>query len=460
MRRSTWTLLALSSALCAAAFAPAATRPHYGGTLRVKLRASVPSLDPVDADALSAGEAAARERIWELIADRLVRLDSSGRPQPMLAASWQRDAEGKEWQFRLRPGVLWQDGSRVDGPAVAAALQPLLKGVDISGTNLLVSFHSDRPVPDLLSILAEPRACVVRRGAASVEGTGPFRLTRWEPGRQATLLANENYWAGRPFLDEIEIDMGRPAREQIADFELDRADVVELSLADVRRAAQRGRKLWESPPVELLALRFVPGHARDSRLREAVALAIDRQPIYNVLLQRQGEVYAALLPQWVSGYAFSFPAAPDFARARQLALSVPAAMRTLTMSVDASDPLARAVADRIAVTERDADITLQPIARNGNAALQLVRLRLASPDPGPAFAALAAALGLTGTAGSGIDTQYAAERALLEAHHVIPLAHLPEVYGLGSRVRNWVTSNWEWRIADVWLQESGPEARP
>ncbi|MGH9666804.1 MAG: ABC transporter substrate-binding protein, partial [Bryobacteraceae bacterium] len=188
----------------------------------MKLRASVPSLDPGDpANAFAAGEQSAKEHIRSLIADRLVRLDSAGTAEPMLAASWQRNEDSSNWQFRLRPGVQWQDGSRVDGPSVAAALQPALKGVTVTGSNLTVTFQADHPLPDLLSSLAEARASVVLAGSdGSVLGSGAFRLTHWEAGRHAALAANENYWAGRPFLDGIDVEMGRTAREQIADFEL------------------------------------------------------------------------------------------------------------------------------------------------------------------------------------------------------------------------------------------------
>ena len=67
----------------------------------------------------------------------------------------------------------------------------------------------------------------------------------------------------------------------------------------------------------LLALAFSP-RFDDARVREALALAVDRTSIHRVLLQRQGEVSGSLLPQWLSGYAFLFPDSADLARARAL----------------------------------------------------------------------------------------------------------------------------------------------
>src|SRR6266481_2117513 len=96
--------------------------------------------------------------------------------------------------------------------------------------------------------------------------------------------------------------------------------------------------------METLALRF-EGERAGATLREAVALAIDRGAIHNVLLQRQGEVSGALLPRWLSGYSFVFPAERSVARARQLSSGSP----PLAFAYDAQDAVVRAIAERIAV---------------------------------------------------------------------------------------------------------------
>ena len=130
-----------------------------------------------------------------------------------------------------------------------------------------------------------------------------------------------------PFLDGVEILLGRALRDQASDLDLGKADVVELGPNELRRQPA-GRSVWSSSPVRVLALVFAP-RFDDARVREALALAVDRSAIHTVLLQRQGEVSGALLPQWLSGYAFLFPAAADLGRARQLA----AGARPITLGV-------------------------------------------------------------------------------------------------------------------------------
>ena len=58
--------------------------------------------------------------------------------------------------------------------------------------------------------------------------------------------------------------------------------------------------------------------AYDPRFTQALSLAIDRAAIVNVLLQRQGEPAGSLLPQWLSGYAFLFPAEVNVVDAKKI----------------------------------------------------------------------------------------------------------------------------------------------
>jgi ABC-type transport system substrate-binding protein len=286
----------------------------------------------------------------------------------------------------------------------------------------------------------------IGRGIADLNGA--FNVTRWEAGRRAAFEANENAPGGRPFLDSVEITMGRPLREQSIDLELGKTDVIELGPAEIRRQAA-GRKIWSSSPVRVLALVF---HSRtdDARVREALALAVDRSAIQNVLLQRQGEVSGALLPQWLSGYAFLFPSVADLARARALAVGA----KRMVLSVE--DPALLPIAERIALNARDAGLAIT-VGTAGD--VSLMELRVNSSDPARALAGMAAAAGLPEPPHpDSAEALYAAERALLDGHRIIPLIHLPDVYGAGPRVRGGpgITPLGEWRFENLWLEGGRP----
>src|ERR1039457_1873084 len=209
-----------------------------------------------------------------------------------------------------------------------------------------------------------------------------FVLATWEAGRRAVYTADESAAGGRPYLDSIDIQMGRPLRDQSTDLELGKADVVELGPNELRRQIA-GRRVWSSSPVLLMALVFGP-RVQDARLREALALAVDRGAIHSVLLQRQGEISGALLPQWLSGDAFLFPPAFDGARAHSLVAALAAPARTISLAV--SDASLKPIADRIALNARDAGLVVSVTVQSGNADVRLVEVRMASSNPARALA--------------------------------------------------------------------------
>ncbi len=435
MRPTAWRLLAIASllaTLCPGAFA--ATRPHYGGTVHVEIQERLAALDPA--------ELSEKENLVTLVFDRLVTWNESGQPQPALAASWQHDADFRRWEFQIRPGVKFHDGSALTASAIAETLKPLIALA--YGDSLVI--RSPQPAPKLLHILAS--SSISKRAAdGSLVGTGPYRVASWEPGRHAVFVANEDYWAGRPFTDRIEVEMGRSLRDQALDLDLNKADIVELAFGDARRAAQNGRRTWSSPPIDLLALVFEA--SSDEQAREAVALSIDRATIHNVLLQKQGVPATAILPQWLSGYAFLFPAVRDLDRARQLGRGA----APLALEYNPNDATARLIAERIAVNAREAGLSIHPVPAGAqSAAARIIRTNIDWPDLGRALGSVTPALGLAPPAGSSPQAIYATESELLRDRRIIPLFHLPEIYGLGPRIRGWAPSRWGgWNLDSVWL---------
>jgi ABC-type transport system substrate-binding protein len=311
---------------------------------------------------------------------------------------------------------------------------------------------------------------------SGVSGSGPFQIAEWEPGKHATLTANDGAPSGRPFVDSIRIQMGRPARDIVLDLELGKTDLSEIPPEQGRRAADLGVRVSVSQADELLALVFPAGRlaTEDARVREALAAAIDRASIVNFILQKNGEAAGGLLPQWSSGTAFLFSTAADAGRAKELFAQIAGAPK-LVLGYDSGDPLEQSVAERIVVNAREAGISVaaQAIPGAGAAAatrsaldVRLMRLRMSSPRPRRALMNFLTALGPL----AGIDASllpdpaspqeiYDRERAIVGSYRVAPLVWLPQVYGLSGRVRNWKAPGpgETWPLADVWLDVT-PEA--
>lgn len=447
--------LLVASSLLAASLAGAATRPHYGGTLRVVMRGGAGSLDPADT---TQGDSLTNWNLSRLMFDTLVFVDDRGNPQPGLATSWQADPGNLRWRLNLRRGVTFQGGSPMSPYTVAASLRAANPSWRVFPADDAVVIELDSPSPDLPAELALARNSIVLRDGKGL-GTGPFFATQSVPGKKLVLAARDDYWQGRAYVDSIEIDLGAGFREQMISLDLGKADVVEIAPDQARRATGGGRHTESSAPMELVALVFArdPQSAEESRQREALALSIDRGLLNTVLLQGGGEPAGSLLPNWMTGYAFLFPSDSDPAKARQSAKDVGQAI-SWTLSYDTSDSLARVIAERIVLNARDSGLSLQ-LKPGSTADARLVRLPLASLAPNVALKRLAAGLGLSQPkfANQSAESLYWTEKALLQSQRVIPLLHLRFAFGRNAAVKNWTLErDGSWRLDAVWLGAEKP----
>jgi MarR-like DNA-binding transcriptional regulator SgrR of sgrS sRNA len=426
----------MSIALPSLVVLSAASRPRYGGTLRIQMRAVLSTLDITTALPGNT-EIAARQKLAAQVFETLVRLDDRGEPQPWLAISWTHDPARKRWLFRSRPHVTFHDGSPWEPE----------KGV--------IAVDDRRPINEILRMLARPESAITLRGADGVLlGTGPFRVAQWQPKKSLVLEAYDGYWNGRPYLDRVEVQLGRSLREQALDSDLGKADLVELALPEVRREQQRGATVRTSAPIQTVALVFETATAELGQLWQALALSIDRKAIQTVLLQRQGEPSGALLPQWLSGTAFLFPPGRNLDRARQIV----SAAKTLSFAYDRQDPLMRAIAERVALNAAEAGITLKPSPGPGD--LRLTTLRIAPADPQTALEDIAAALKVSPfnvPAGADPSALFQAERQLIASLQIVPIVQIPAAYRLSPAIHGWLVEGWmkadQWRLEDVWIRE-------
>src|SRR6266404_2860511 len=444
--------------------ATAETRPRYGGTLRVMMQSAPNALDlPANTTPADYWDIA---RTLSLIGDTLVKLDALGRPQPALAVAWQSDPSARHWQLTLRHGVKFHYGSAASPGAIAQILGALHPGWNVRASADSVSIDSETAMPSLLAELALPRNLLLKRSSndnRSPLGTGPFLVAEWHPGKLLKLAANEESWAGRPYVDAIEIEFGKSLRDQAIALELDKTDVIETAPQAPNGSQRHGTSSSSSLPVELLTLVFsANSKALDPRLREALALAIDRKPIQSVLLKGAGEPAAGILPNWMTGYSAVFSSQANPQRAR--ALLTGSRQPTLNLNYDPRDPQAQLIAERIALNAREVGITVQ-VSLSGAEDIRLVRAVLPSPDPATSLGEAARQMGrlqpeFPATRGNSLDDLYQAERSLLDGHAVIPLFHLPVASAASARVRGWEPDRLgEWSgaglsLADLWLADA------
>jgi ABC-type transport system substrate-binding protein len=458
----------------------ASSLPRYGGAVRVLLHDKVMSIDPLSDE----DRPTARDRMAALAFETLTEIDGQGRLQPGLASSWHADAAKRIWQFRLRLAN-FHDGTVLTAADAAASLARSIPAWKFSAPDRqTLAVEAPYPVQHMPEMLALARYAVVKRqadtnGNAVLIGTGSYRLTQWQAGEHALFTANEDYWGGRPFADSIEFQMGASLHDQLMDRQLGAFSATELSIDQIRTVEQTNQTVTLSRPSDLLAIVFLQPDTGgrtgkkpvDPRVREALSLATNRVAISNVLLQRRGIPASGLLPQWLTGYEFMLGSATNLERARELRADAAAfvVVTPVSLAYDFSDPLAKLVAERIAVDAREAGIIVQPYgeshvnnkaARSSiNADAVLLRIPLQSLDPPVALAARADDPGLfvenvpAILSATHTEDLVEIERKMLSGFRIVPVAHIPQALWLNSNAHNWQQqANGTWQLDQLWVE--------
>ncbi len=332
------------AALVAAAPAAAQTPP---GVLVVAQIAEPQSLDPHAVTAVN------DFRILVNLYEGLVRYaPGTLEVEPALAESWAISEDGLTYEFELRDGVSFHDGTPFNAEAVVFNFERMLdeahpfhdtgpfplsfffsavSDVEAVG-DLTVRFTLDEPYAPFLSNLAYPTGLIVSPSAVREHGrdygrnpvgTGPYRFARWQTNRQVALQRNDAYWDGAPALAGVVFRPITDANTRVAEMLSGGIDLmVEVppdNLALFRDGTgfvvheQAGPHLW------FLILNTREGPFSDRRVRQAVNYAIDKRALVEDVLQGTATIAAGPTPaafDWAYNDALEpYPHDPQRARA-------------------------------------------------------------------------------------------------------------------------------------------------
>lgn len=282
-------------------------------TVRFLIESSPNNLD------LRQGTDAQSERVGALVYDALVHKDEHFNLQPWLATSWER-TDPRTWVFHLRPGVRFHDGQPLTARDVAWSIRSMTNGtlvtskagsfagieaVDVPDPSTLI-VRTRAPDPSLLFNLSDGLFGVVKNGAGREEGlhpvgTGPFRFVDQVQDKQVVLERNPLWWGGPPHLARVRfevvpdnISMALELKKGAADVESNAITPDEVhALADVPHLRTDVR-----PGADVYYMNFnvTDPSLRDRRVRQAIALAIDRRPLIEALWRGRAVPADTLLP--------------------------------------------------------------------------------------------------------------------------------------------------------------------
>ena len=298
-----------------AAPGPAAA-PAAGGTLRVALLQPATEPNPLLVqDEGGAGLLAVTGEYLSLSDDKLEL-------QPRVAESWSPNADGTAWTFKIRQGITFHDGTPlvagdvvttfdklIDPDKGSANAQSALGGVLSPGNieapdDATVVFNLDAPNGNFPTLVSSSNynAIILPAGfdpanwAQTFVGTGPFKFESFKPKVGATFVRNDAYWdpSRVAIVDKIEIKFYDAEAPMILALQGDEVDYV------THFTVSGGKALLDDPNVQVVALRLSQHrqlHMRtdkepftDKRVRQAIALSIDRNALVQGLWEGQADI--------------------------------------------------------------------------------------------------------------------------------------------------------------------------
>ncbi|MFC7616732.1 ABC transporter substrate-binding protein [Actinokineospora soli] len=286
-RQSTPLAAILLLAACTGDPPPPASGDPDGRSLVIAVGTAPQSLDPQTGYAPH-GAAQIYDGLTELGPDGVTPVLAAALPQP--------SADGLTWTVPLRTDVSFHDGTGFDATDVAASYRPLVgegrywmveQVRPVSATT--VHFALKQPYPDLPALLTlgiEPS----ESGTKPI-GTGPYKVTTWEPGKRLVLTANAAYFRDKPAIAEVTVEFLPDPAERAArlrDGGVDGAPLPAALAAEFDGAD--GMTTYTHRAADLRAITLPADHpvTGDPAVRLALNLAVDRQALLDGALAGVG----------------------------------------------------------------------------------------------------------------------------------------------------------------------------
>ncbi|WP_245480583.1 ABC transporter substrate-binding protein [Neorhizobium sp. NCHU2750] len=325
--------------------------------LRIGTQLKLMTLDPHYADLNE------NTSLLSHIYERLVNQDENLNPQPGLAVTWKR-LSPKVWEFKLRHGVKFHDGSAFTAQDVIYSvervrdfLKPPSGGFQ-SYTKAITSITAPDPMTVLIetrdeaptlpiqmtAILIMPHKAgggfattdEVNTGVPPV-GTGPYKFRTWQSGELLALDANDEYWGGAPAWSSVVFRVIESPAARVAALSTGDVDLADyIPARDVANLEAHGIKVESAAAARSNFLQFdmsrdqLPGVTdaagkpmanpfKDARVRAALALATDRPFLAEKILGGYGTAASQMFPPGMAGTSANLAVTPpDYDRAKAL----------------------------------------------------------------------------------------------------------------------------------------------
>lgn len=337
------TLLALAAATALAVSGCAAnansnsngSAEDAGDTLVAAYSEGGKTLDPAEANDVTS------DTFVVAAYDQLVtyaRTEDGGKPKaktdqivPMLAESWKASANNTSYTFKLRADAKFQDGAPVTADAVVKSFDHIKASSSASFLYKMAgiakvtkvdeqSVKIDLTAPNHLFLQILPMYSfsiidmdkVAQNGGAkwlatNTAGSGPYKITKWDPSTEASMARNDSYWGDKPKLRQVDVKFIAEASNRVQllkkgevglALEVPPKDVQSLKAADgVMIDSRAGNKIL------FFAMNNKLKPFDDPRVRQAVSYAIPYDKLLNDVMKGQASPMKSSVASSTPGFS-------------------------------------------------------------------------------------------------------------------------------------------------------------
>lgn len=285
--------LLTGAALFAAAALP--MNAFAAGEIVIAIGSEPSTLDPQARD--DGGERAVNDNIYETLMART----ADGTLVPGLAAEAPTKVDDTTWEFKLRPGISFTNGEAFNADAVVTSvtriIDPDLKSEQMAyfGTikgaekvdDLTVRILTTGPDPILpsrmywMKMVPAEYSKDPKFGEAPV-GTGPYKLEAFNRGQDIVLVANPDYWGGKPDIDKVTYRFVGESGTRLSGLVAGEFDVITNLLPEFVDSVPKSAAV-QGLETSVIILSTENEVTKDPLVRKALNIAIDRQALADSL---------------------------------------------------------------------------------------------------------------------------------------------------------------------------------
>lgn len=362
-----WIIVLLLTACSIGQEPPANNQPptkqaaKEGGTLIIARMSDAANLDPHFISTINAASV-----VHQKVYEGLVKRDPNMEIQPSLATAW-KQLDAVTWEFSLRSGVVFHDGTPLDAEAVKKTFDRVLDPKTASPRATMfgkikevkavdphtVRFSLTEPYTPLLSILASHEGGILSPRAIDQYGkelskhpvgTGPFKFQSWNTGLEIVLKKNPQYWGEPPKIDQVIFRVVPDDLTRIDMVERGEAHIAEsIPLAELERiqaSSEMNMYRSEALGTEFIGFNVAQKPLDDIRVRKAISYAIETDSIIKGVYHNVGTKANSPIGPKVFGYSPTVKAYPyDLNKARELLAEAgyPNGFQTTILTYDRKD---------------------------------------------------------------------------------------------------------------------------